>query len=75
MSARPATLDTSAPVLLERGRCRVCGCTDLQACDLGAGFMCWWVDEYHTLCSAPRCLAVVPLAELERTAGLVSTNG
>jgi len=30
--------------------------------------VCWWVDAAHTLCSNPRCIAVVPLAELERIA-------
>jgi len=54
------------PVVYESGRCRVCGCTDEQGCDLGAGFVCWWVDEAHTLCSAPKCVGVVPLAELEQ---------
>jgi hypothetical protein len=42
----------------------VCGCTDLTACNLGAGFHCWWVDAEHTLCSAPKCLEVVPLREI-----------
>jgi hypothetical protein len=48
------------------GSCRVCGCTEECACILGDGLACWWIDELHTLCSAPRCLAVIPLAELER---------
>jgi len=30
------------------GTCRVCGCTDDNACEQG----CWWVDEEHTLCSS-----------------------
>lgn len=55
-------------VMYQRGRCRVCGCTEDRACDLGAGFHCWWVDEAHTLCSSPKCVAVVPLAELEQEA-------
>jgi hypothetical protein len=29
------------------GTCRVCGCTDDNACDGG----CWWTDGTHTLCS------------------------
>lgn len=32
-------------VLPETGTCRVCGCTDDEACDLG----CWWVEP--NLCS------------------------
>lgn len=55
---------------LREGYCRVCGCSELEPCDLGAGFMCWWVDAAHTLCSSPRCLAVVPLRELETAAGI-----
>lgn len=29
------------------GTCRVCGCTEFNACDGG----CWWVDLEQTLCS------------------------
>ncbi len=57
-------------VMYTPGRCRVCGCTDDSACDLGAGFVCWWIDAAHTLCSARRCLAVVPLRELEQEAAI-----
>lgn len=64
LTGKPVTVVT----LLVGGRCRVCGCTDDQACELGAGFHCWWVDAAHTLCSSPRCLAVVPIAELEQEA-------
>lgn len=53
------------PVMYTCGRCRVCGCTEEQSCDLGAGFHCWWVDAAHTLCSRPQCLAVVPLREID----------
>jgi hypothetical protein len=31
------------------GRCLVCGCTDHWGCAGG----CWWVDDWHVLCS--RC--------------------
>jgi len=33
------------------GTCKICGCTDDNACihpDFGA---CWWVDNTHELCS------------------------
>lgn len=30
------------------GHCRVCGCTDAQACPDG----CWWVDADETVCSS-----------------------
>ncbi len=73
-SAHLATPDTCAAVVYSPGRCRVCGCSEENACNLGAGFMCWWVDAGHTLCSASRCLAVVPIAELERTAGLATAT-
>jgi hypothetical protein len=33
------------------GRCRVCGCTDDNAC-VTNGTPCSWVDAEHTLCSA-----------------------
>jgi hypothetical protein len=57
------------PYLLTPGRCRVCGCTELKPCQIrtdDAGFCpCWWVDKAHTLCSNPRCIAVIPLSEIE----------
>lgn len=34
---------------LRPGRCLVCGCTDREPCAVG----CWWVDQWHVLCS--RC--------------------
>ena len=34
-------------------RCRVCGCTDLQACEGG----CWWIED--DLCSS--CVAASPV--------------
>lgn len=42
-------------LVLERGVCRACGCTDERACEGG----CAWVDVDHTLCStcAARALA------------------
>ncbi len=73
-SAHLARPDTCVAVVYTPGRCRVCGCTQEQACDLGAGFLCWWVDAEYTLCSAPKCLAVVPIAELERAAGLATAT-
>jgi hypothetical protein len=33
------------------GVCKVCGCTDNNACITLLG-PCWWVDETQTLCSA-----------------------
>jgi hypothetical protein len=32
---------------VQSGVCRICGCTDERACDVG----CSWVDAAHTLCS------------------------
>lgn len=60
------------------GRCRVCGCTDGNACVLapeiiegdGAPLTCRWVDPSRTLCSNPRCVAEIPLAELEALCSL-----
>jgi hypothetical protein len=65
---------SETPLIYTAGHCRVCGCTELEPCDLGAGFHCWWVDAPHTLCSSPRCLAVVPIAELEQEAGITTAG-
>ena len=48
------------------GVCRVCGCTDVLPCevevnDVNPSGVCQWMDEAHTLCSNPRCVADVPL--------------
>jgi hypothetical protein len=46
------------------GTCRVCGCTDAQACTMPeSGDPCWWVDESHELCSACSELLDDPLLE------------
>lgn len=37
------------------GVCRICGCTELKACDLGLE-ACSWVNKERTLCSNPACL-------------------
>lgn len=37
----------------QRGICRICGCTDENACLTTVG-PCAWVDKEHTLCSACR---------------------
>jgi len=51
------------------GKCRVCGCTELNPClfDMGPGQpleTCIWFDFDHTLCTSLRCVAAVPLEEL-----------
>lgn len=33
------------------GRCRVCGCTEMDPCYNPAWGTCWWVDAKMTLCS------------------------
>lgn len=38
-----------------KGVCAICGCSDLDACDVG----CAWVNKEHTLCSA--CIELVEL--------------
>jgi hypothetical protein len=59
---------------VKSGTCRVCGCTEFRGCEMPHYILdeypavCWWVDAAHTLCSNPHCIAVVPLAELERLA-------
>jgi hypothetical protein len=55
-------------IVLESGKCRVCGCTEMRACAIAAGdgqlTACWWVDQAHTLCSNPPCIAGIPLDKL-----------
>lgn len=51
------------------GKCRVCGCTDLNPCVSGGGdgnpvMRCAWMDVDHTLCSNFRCIAVIQIDEL-----------
>lgn len=51
------------------GKCRVCGCTDLNPCfgetEPGAPLeQCFWVTPERNLCSALHCIARVPLGEL-----------
>jgi hypothetical protein len=50
-------------------RCRVCGCTPLDACVLQIGpdetMACRWYDLDHTLCTNPQCVGTIPLVELE----------
>lgn len=50
-------------------KCRICGCTELQACvlrfdDEDHQEACSWLDRGHTLCTNPQCVAQVPLDEL-----------
>lgn len=57
------------------GKCRVCGCSELKPClfrtQPGHPVMaCSWIDEQRTLCSNPRCVALIPLEELMRLARL-----
>ena len=48
------------------GRCRVCGCTELQPCLLEDELPCAWLDLERTLCTNPRCVGQVPIAVLEK---------
>lgn len=54
---------------LTQGKCRVCGCSNLNPCFLGGGNgapieTCSWLDADHTLCSNLECIAVTPLRVL-----------
>lgn len=55
--------------MLEAGRCRVCGCTDDEACifdqDQDHERACAWADAGHTLCDNPACLASARAASAE----------
>lgn len=35
----------------EKGVCRVCGCSEYDACTHPEYGTCWWADETETLCS------------------------
>jgi hypothetical protein len=58
--------------IVDTDKCRVCGCTPLNPCLFAIGGPgeplepCAWLDSDHTLCTNPRCVATVPLRELER---------
>lgn len=55
------------------GICRLCGCTENSPCILGSDYeTCAWVDAEQTLCSNPRCIAKVELAELLAMMGLAA---
>lgn len=59
------------------GRCRICGCTRITACDVATHYgsrACGWIDETRTLCDAPKCLAAAraELNVLERIEGPTS---
>ncbi|MDR1883708.1 MAG: hypothetical protein LBR26_13130 [Prevotella sp.] len=51
----------------EAGTCKICGCTDENACMDSWYGPCWWTDETQTLCSHcaspenPRSLAALRL--------------
>jgi hypothetical protein len=59
-------------MLVEFNKCRVCGCTELNPCLFRIGGLgeplesCAWFDFDHTLCTNPRCVAAIPLRDLER---------
>jgi len=66
---------------VQSGVCRICGCTESTPCAIEMGDeeetlgACWWIDARKTLCSNPKCLAVVPLEQIEReiSGGAVGT--
>lgn len=55
---------------LVAGKCRVCGCTEENACavevpghGMGSERACGWADETETLCDHPRCVSTPAPAE------------
>jgi hypothetical protein len=49
------TVSDSIPQFLpaaQRGVCEYCGCTDTRGCTPA----CFWIDDDHTVCSAPPCV-------------------
>lgn len=56
-------------LVVEPEKCRVCGCTELNPCliqfeDEDHREACAWFDFDHTLCTNPKCVAVIRLSEL-----------
>lgn len=55
--------ETPATKAIEPGVCRICGCTEDNACVIPSprfgerSRVCGWADDAHTLCDAPACLA------------------
>lgn len=48
------------PELPAAGKCQYCGCTDDDVCLLGLfsdQLVCRWVNDEHTICSNPECVA------------------
>ena len=45
-------LERSAPLHIQAGVCRYCGCTELRACNPP----CCWIDRESTVCSADPCV-------------------
>jgi hypothetical protein len=44
-----------------KGTCRICGCTEDQACSVN-GDPCSWTDKTQTLCDNPKCIAAAKKA-------------
>lgn len=42
-------------MILKRGVCRICSCTEFTPCLVGY-LPCAWVDKTKTLCNVPSCL-------------------
>jgi len=34
-----------------QGKCKICGCTENNACIHPDGGPCWWINRKHDLCS------------------------
>lgn len=64
ISAGGRMVSDGSGALNEAGRCRICGCTDDQACtDAHPHRTCGWADPTHTLCDNPDCLAAADQAQ------------
>lgn len=46
-------------IIVRRGVCMVCGCTESHPCALREHRACLWVDDDHTLCTGLSCLQTV----------------
>ena len=53
-------------IVLQPGKCRICGCTEERPCADENNNPCAWVDLAHTLCDNLDCIARVPMSELEK---------
>lgn len=46
-----AAEEQAPEALFPAGKCRICGCTETEPCEMDGGESCGWADETQTLCT------------------------